>query len=71
MAILQYGDLAEFAVAPAKAFFLPAMLQPAAPDLFRRHFVTGEYLDEATRQHNYAPLFRFLMLVTAGSAEGR
>jgi hypothetical protein len=42
MAILQYGDLAEFAVAPAKAFFLPAMLQPAAPELFRRHFVTGE-----------------------------
>jgi hypothetical protein len=42
MAILQYGGLAEFAATPAKAFFLPAMLQPAAPDLFRRHFVTGE-----------------------------
>jgi hypothetical protein len=44
MAILQYGGLAEFAAAPAKTFFLPAMLQPAAPDLFRRHFVTGEVL---------------------------
>jgi NADPH:quinone reductase len=42
MAILQYGGLAEFAATPAKAFFLPAMLQPAAPDLFRRRFVTGE-----------------------------
>ena len=42
MAILQYGGLAEFAATPAKAFFLPAMLQHAAPELFRRHFVTGE-----------------------------
>ena len=42
MAILAYGGLAEFAATPAKAFFLPAMLEPAAPDLFRRDLVTDE-----------------------------